>query len=172
MKFFSCPRQRQIRKNLSCFATLVYNRRSWLNIMLHEVPTVFYRKKTTALFVVAVDKISSTLERKNQHVSVALHTDLGCGRWPGRERQRRGGVPRGIYRCPATQWTPALLPPARREDRFSKPIFLARIGDPHWFNADPDPYSDPDPVPNSGFWLPKIGKNYSWETFLYILDEI
>jgi len=46
---------------------------------------------------------------------------------------------------------------------------LCRVVDPYWFNADPDPafflIADPDtdpapdPVPNTGFWWPKIGKN-------------
>ncbi len=41
-------------------------------------------------------------------------------------------------------------------------IVISRVADPYWFNADPDPdpafflISDPDPVPNPGFWWPKI----------------
>ncbi len=50
--------------------------------------------------------------------------------------------------------------------------------DPHWFNADPepaffliadpDPNADPDPVPELGFWWPKI---YSWKLVLYFFDQ-
>ncbi len=49
---------------------------------------------------------------------------------------------------------------------------LCRVADPHWFNADPDPaffpIADPDPVPNPGFWWPKVVKNLQLKFFLSI----
>ncbi len=63
-------------------------------------------------------------------------------------------------------------------------IVFIRVVDPHWFNSDPDPafflivnpdqdtYPDPDPVPNPGFWWPKIGeKNYSWKKVGYLMSN-
>jgi hypothetical protein len=49
---------------------------------------------------------------------------------------------------------------------------ISRVVDPHWFNADPDPSFflnvDPDPVPNPGFWWPKIGKKLQMKKIFFV----
>ncbi len=86
---------------------------------------------------------------------------------------------RNIYLCKKFRWTclarqrsqpcrqsRALARPARRwaGDRCTSTP-ASRVVDPYWFNADPDQAffqiadSDPDPVPNPGFWWLKNWKN-------------
>ncbi len=82
--------------------------------------------------------------------------------WPGRTGRTAGSA--GSPSCaPSSACAPA-----------------TRVVDPYWFNADPvtaffliadpdpDPNADPNPVPDLGFWWPKIEKNLQLE-ILYLL---